>query len=119
MSAVLYIDDETDILELAVIYFADKGIALKTAVNARDGIALLAQGNFSVVISDGRMPGLNGLELYDVLRKQHGYRGHFILVSGHYSEDDDLPKLPGISYVLTKPIDFDDLIVKVRALLDS
>lgn len=117
MSLVLYIDDEPDILELAEIYFAEQGIQVHTACNGQDGLDLMAKNTYAVIISDARMPGLKGPELYDVLRNRMGYKGHFILVSGHYNDEDDRGMSPGISYVLTKPIDFDDLITKVRELI--
>ena len=117
MSLVLYIDDEPDILELAEIYFAEQGIKVHTAANAQNGLKLIEQNVYSVVISDARMPGLKGLELYELLRSSPHFKGHFILVSGHYGGEEDQGFPSGIAHVLTKPIDFDDLILKVRALL--
>ena len=117
MSHVLYIDDEPDILELAEIYFAEKGIKIHTAKDANAALKAYSENNFSVIISDARMPGLKGTELFHQLKTQHGFTGHFILVSGHYEshETDALPA--GITLVLTKPIDFDELIGTVSKLL--
>jgi len=117
MSQVLYIDDEPDILELAEIYFAEKGITIHTAKDATAALKAYGEKKFSVIISDARMPGMKGTELFLRLRSDYGFTGHFILVSGHYEphETDALPA--GITLVLTKPIDFDELIGTVSKLL--
>ncbi len=119
MSRVLYIDDEPDILELAEIYFTDHKIDIVTAVSAREALELYKKEPFKVIISDARMPGIMGVELYNELVEKHRFNGKFILVSGHY-ENDDTKNLPqGIDRVLTKPIDFDLLINQVQQYLES
>jgi len=119
MPQVLYIDDEPDILELADIYFAERGIKIQTAKDAQEALKLIEQKPFLVVVSDARMPGMKGTDLYQRLCTQYDFKGHFILVSGHYEshETDSVPA--GIALVLTKPIDFDELINTVSELLKA
>jgi|GEM_PF-1415481 DNA-binding NtrC family response regulator len=118
MQQVLYIDDEPDILELAEIYFADHKIGIKTAQNAEEALKYYAKTPFDVIVSDARMPGVKGTDLYQELVEKHQFKGHFIIVSGHFdgNETKNLPK--GIALVLMKPIDFDDLIERVRYFLN-
>lgn len=117
MQQVLYIDDEPDILELAEIYFGDHNIGIKTALNAEEALKYYAETPFDVIISDARMPGVKGTDLYQELVDRYHFKGHFIIVSGHFdgTEQKTLPK--GIALVLMKPIDFDDLIERVRYFL--
>jgi CheY-like chemotaxis protein len=119
MPQVLYIDDEADILELAEIYFTERGISIQTAKDALEAFNIYEQHAFPVVVSDARMPGMNGTEVYLRLCSQYAFKGHFILVSGHYEtyEKNTLPA--GIAIVLTKPIDFDELIDRVIDLLKT
>ncbi len=119
MPQVLYIDDEPDILELAEIYFAERGIKIQTATYALDAFKLYEENAFPVVVSDARMPGMKGTEVYQHLCSQYAFKGHFILVSGHYEshEKDAVPA--GIALVFTKPIDFDELINTVIDLLKT
>ena len=119
MPQVLYIDDEPDILELAEIYFAERGIQIQTARDALEAFNIYEQNAFPVVVSDARMPGMKGTEVYQRLCSQYAFKGHFILVSGHYEshETDAVPA--GIALVLTKPIDFDELINTVIDLLKA
>ena len=119
MFDVLYIDDEPDILELALIYFADQGIGLHTANDGEEALKFIKSQKYKIIISDARMPGVKGLDLYKSLRDEHAYDGHFILVSGHYETHESHTLPAGITRVLTKPIDFDELIVIVKDLLKA
>jgi len=119
MPQVLYIDDEPDILELADIYFAERGIKIQMARDAEEALKLFKNNSYRIVVSDARMPGMKGTELYERLCSHHGFNGHFILVSGHYESHDTDSVPAGIALVLTKPIDFDELIGKVEALLKT
>ena len=119
MPQVLYIDDEPDILELAEIYFADRGIEIQTAKDALEAFKLYEQQPFPVVVSDARMPGIKGTEVYQRLRSQYAFKGHFILVSGHFECYEKDAVSAGIALFLTKPIDFDELIDRVIDLLKT
>ena len=119
MPQVLYIDDEPDILELAEIYFAERGISIQTAKDGLEALKLYEQKTFPIVVSDARMPGMKGTEVYQRLCSQYGFKGHFILVSGHYESHEKDTVSAGIAMVMTKPIDFDELINTVKDLLKT
>ena len=114
---VLYVDDEPSILELVEIYFKTHGINVGTAKNADEAIELFKNNPIRVVISDSRMPGLKGVELYHILNEKFGFNGVFILVSGNFShrEEGELPE--GVSFTISKPVDYDELALMIRKLL--
>jgi DNA-binding response OmpR family regulator len=116
---ILYIDDETDILDLAEIYFGEQEFNITTAMSATEALPLIKESYFDVIISDAQMPFSSGIELFENLQEQKLRYGSFILVSGHYdlAEKESLPS--GILMVMTKPIDFDELIAKIRSLPQS
>jgi CheY-like chemotaxis protein len=113
---LLYLDDESDILDLVRIFFLDHGLTIATASSPSQALQRVREEDFELIISDARMPEMNGLEFYQVLRSEMGYKGHFILVSGHfdYLDLDHIPQ--GIDRVLMKPIEFDDLFKIVQEL---
>jgi len=117
MAQVLYVDDETDILELVEIHFADKAIPIVTANSALEAEKLVSSHPIKVIISDARMPEIKGTELYLKLKREKNYQGHFILVSGHIEPLAKEVTTQGVSIVLPKPIDFEELIGHVRRLL--
>jgi putative two-component system response regulator len=62
-NAVLFIDDEVNILNSIKRVFADHDFILHTASSARKGLEILSRNEIAVVITDNKMPGMNGLDL--------------------------------------------------------
>jgi CheY-like chemotaxis protein len=63
------------------------------------------------------MPGLNGLEVYDRVRKDEGIRDMPVLfVSANLPQFEDEFKRRKITSILTKPFDLNDLLARVRTL---
>ena len=61
--AVLFIDDEVNILNSLQRVFADHDFTLHTAGSARKGLEILGHNDIAVVVTDNMMPGMNGLDL--------------------------------------------------------
>ncbi len=59
--AILYVDDEPDNLELFSIHFQND-FTLHTATSAEEGLKILASEDIAVVLTDERMPEMNGIE---------------------------------------------------------
>ena len=73
-----------------------------------DAVKLIATEKFSLVISDYKMPGLDGINLFRVLKENFGKQLPFtyFLISGH--PEELLTKNPesiGINAIFMKPID--------------
>lgn len=66
---ILVVDDEAVIRELLSRYFTTRGHAVVAAVDGTNALRLAEQGSFDVVISDLRMPGMDGHELIRRLRQ--------------------------------------------------
>lgn len=66
--SVLVVDDEKWILELASELARAEGHVVETAGGGEQAIEKLSQRKFDVIVSDWKMPGLNGIGLYDHLR---------------------------------------------------
>lgn len=114
---VLCVDDEPAILELVEIYFQNHDLKVALAKNANEAIDLFKKNPIRVVVSDSRMPGLKGVELFHRLRNEFGFSGAFILVSGNFScqEENNLPE--GILLTLAKPVDYDELAIRIKSFL--
>jgi response regulator RpfG family c-di-GMP phosphodiesterase len=76
---ILYVDDEPINLQLFSIH-TSKLYNVLTAENGIDGLnVLLENHHVSVVLSDMKMPGMNGLEFIREARKMHPCKFYFIL----------------------------------------
>jgi two-component system NtrC family sensor kinase len=67
---ILCVDDEPNVLNALRRLFMDDQYTMLTATSARDGLELLGQNNVQIVISDYRMPNMNGVEFLKEVRKR-------------------------------------------------
>ena len=82
MIPLLLVDDDADMLDLMHLAFAETGNFEVTAcLDARDAVEILKQRPIEVVISDYRMPVMNG-GVFVRAARETGYKGLFIIYSG-------------------------------------
>jgi len=68
---ILVIDDEQWILDLASELLRTEGHAVETASSGQQALELMARRQFDVLVSDWKMPGLNGIRLHEHLLATH------------------------------------------------
>ena len=82
MIPVLLVDDDADMLDLMNLAFKESGSFDVTAcLDAREAVSILKQRPIEVVISDYRMPIMNG-GVFVRAARDTGYKGLFIIYSG-------------------------------------
>ena len=69
--SLLLIDDEPNIISFMLRALHDEGYQLFSATNAGDGFEILATNTISVVLSDIRMPGMDGIEFLSRVSRLH------------------------------------------------
>lgn len=113
---VLYVDDEPAMCRAFARMFAHDGsIEIATTNSPQDAIALFARESFDVIVSDLRMPGVDGIQLLSSARRTRpGARR--LLVSGFADLETALQAINnvGVDRLLTKPWDTDELVAAVR-----
>jgi FixJ family two-component response regulator len=71
LDAVLVVDDEPLVLEVAATAISMRGLEVVTAGTADEALALLRQRGFGCLLTDKNLPGMNGIELIrETLRLQ-------------------------------------------------
>src|SRR5262245_58411556 len=60
--AVLWVDDEAELLEPHRMFLQDKGFEVATATNADDAVEMVRRRPFNLVLLDEQMPGKHGLD---------------------------------------------------------
>jgi len=79
---VLLVDDDADMLDLMKLAFSESGnFAITACLDARDAVEVLKKQPIEVVISDYRMPVMNG-GVFVRAARETGYKGLFIIYSG-------------------------------------
>lgn len=117
MTKILIIDDETDICLLLDRFLSKNGYEVTTASNALDGLAELKKTAFDLVISDFRLPDMDGLEF---LKKAKALRPdcRVIIITG-YSDIRmavEVIKYGALDYI-TKPLYPEELLSVVKESL--
>jgi two-component system, NtrC family, sensor kinase len=64
---VLVVDDEMDILDLVALVLEHDGYAVQKALDGQKALDCLAKEGFDLIVSDWKMPGMNGKELHERL----------------------------------------------------
>ena len=119
MSIILFVDDETNILEglRRRLHSVRPDWKLSFAANAESAIAQAAETEPDVVISDMRMPGTDGAELLTVMQQKHPHTARIIL-SGFSEEEAVLRTVGPAHQYLAKPCDDNMLLETIDNALD-
>ena len=117
---VLVVDDDAAIVDQLVECFRLSGISCASATDPIDALRMLHEGlNPAVVLTDLRMPDLDGLGLASrLVQLPHGHRPEIIFVSGHANLQDAIEAMQlGARDLLLKPVDREKLLKSIRAAL--
>ena len=68
---IVLIDDEEDIREVMTLSLKDAGYRVETAADGESGLRLCQEISPRIVITDIRMPGMDGLQVLEALKKSH------------------------------------------------
>lgn len=109
---ILLVDDDADLLQLLSIRLSAAGYRVTAVGTAEAALAQVAIECPQLVLSDVRLPGLDGLALFDTIRARHGALP-VILLTAHGTIPDAVEATArGVYTYLTKPFDG-------KALLDT
>jgi two-component system NtrC family sensor kinase len=117
---VLVVDDQTPVRELVAAVLAADGHAVETARDGADALRILdGQPSYDLIVSDLKMPGLDGPSLYlELTRRWPDTRPHLLFISGFVESPEYAGFLQGTRVqVLLKPFDVDELSRAVATIL--
>jgi two-component system KDP operon response regulator KdpE len=115
-STILVVDDEPPMRRYLSANLKASGYEVLLAADGTEALDLLTQHSFDLVILDIMLPGPDGLEVLQRLRRDQ--RVPVIVVSARGREDDKVIALDfGADDYLTKPFNVEELLARVRAQL--
>ncbi len=116
---ILVVDDEPAIRYSLRCIFEEEGFAVEEAADARAAIERVAAGGIDLVITDLRMPGMDGLELLDALLARPR-APRVIIVTAHGDERTAVTAMKrGATDYFAKPFDNDEVVAVVRRTLEA
>jgi two-component system response regulator PilR (NtrC family) len=115
---ILVVDDEQIIRESLSFVLKKEGYQVDEAANGKEALAKQETRPFDVVITDIEMPEMRGMDLLEHITKRTP-ESFVIMITAFASIETAVAALRkgAYDYVL-KPIDFDDIIHRIRKLLD-
>ncbi|HMA05912.1 MAG TPA: PAS domain S-box protein [Methanomicrobiales archaeon] len=118
MISVLHVDDEQDFLDLTRAFLEKSGdIRLEGVTSAESALERLEETRYDAIISDFRMPGMDGIGLLKHLRES-GNRIPFIILTGRGGEQVAIEALNnGADFYLQKGTDPRVLFIELRNLI--
>jgi len=116
---VLLIEDDASAAQALDQVLAGEGMDVATANRGDDGLKLAEQGTYDLVLTDFKMPGLNGLDLIKQLHKSKP-RLPIILMTAHGTTETaiEATKLGAYDYLL-KPFEMEELLTLLRKAISS
>jgi C4-dicarboxylate-specific signal transduction histidine kinase/CheY-like chemotaxis protein len=118
---ILVVDDEPSIVDILYDVLRMDGHQIETAVNGRLALSKLSSGSFDVVISDLKMPGMSGQELYRHLQaSESALLSRIIFTTGDVANQDTQSFLQeSRTPYLQKPFNLNEVRRLVQEILAS
>jgi len=117
---ILIIDDEASVLNTLKRLFRNKPYEVFSALSGEEGLALLENQSVDLIISDMRMPYMDGAEFLSIVKETYPLTER-ILLTGYSDMDSTIKAINdgGIFGYMSKPWDVDQLISLVENALDQ
>lgn len=117
MKKILVIDDEPEILKTIRKYLELEGYKVLTAENGQNGIEIFQQQKPILIITDVKMPGMNGIDLLKKV-KEIDSDTEVIVITGHGDLEISVDALRlDASDFISKPVDIEHLLLSVERAL--
>ena len=114
---ILLVDDEADLLSLWKVRFESNGYEVTTALSGEEALAQMSVINPSLVITDLRMPGIDGMQLFEAIRSRNKAIP-VIIITAHGSIPEAIEATKhGVFSFLTKPIEGMELVREAERAL--
>lgn len=115
---ILIADDEKPIRDSIKLILEEEGYTTDVAGDGEEALQKIQAENFDIVITDIKMPKVDGIQVLDSASKI-APETFFIIMTAYASVNTAIDALRHGAYdYLVKPIEFDDLLLRVKRLLD-
>ncbi|KAF0219768.1 MAG: response regulator [Geobacteraceae bacterium] len=119
-NSILLVDDEPNVLAALQRALVDEPLDTRTAQSGEEGVAALRSQTFKIVISDERMPGMDGAEFLSIVRERFPETVRMML-TGHASIEATMRAVNSgeIYRFFTKPWNEIELKLAIRSAIEK
>jgi DNA-binding NtrC family response regulator len=125
MYNVLIVEDDDRLREQLARFYEQEGFRVTAAACGEDGVARLAEERFAIVVSDVKMPGMDGFQLARHVREKYSDTDVILITAfGNIKQAVEAMKI-GASDYITKPFQpeairlVSEKLIEKRSLLDE
>src|SRR3990170_5032079 len=116
---ILVIDNEEGICRMVEAVLTDAGYEVQTCTRSFDAVEKFVPGRWDLVISDVKMPGMNGLEVLQKV-KEKDPAIPVVMITAYATVEMSIQALRRGAYdMLTKPFEPEELLYRVRNALQQ
>lgn len=116
MKQILLIDDDIELCEMLKEYFGSENFILNAVHTGDGGVKNALSGEYDVIVLDVMLPGLNGFEVLQEIRKES--TTPILMLTARGNEVDRIVGLEmGADDYLPKPFNPRELVARLRAIL--
>ncbi len=112
--SILVVDDEERLAHSLTELLREEGYEVDFAVGGKSGMEAFARQDYRLVITDLRMPEVDGFQLIDFLARKHPATA-VIVITGHATTQSAIEAIHlRVADYLTKPFEFDFLLASIE-----
>ncbi len=112
---ILVVDDQEDMRDYLRDILEERGYRTETAASGAQALERVQAGGFHLVISDIRMPGMDGLALLDAIKASEGFSPFVILITAFGDIEDTVRLIDRGAYdYIIKPFRMEQILIAVK-----
>ena len=117
MVKILVVDDDKNIRKLMTVVLESEGFTVLSASDGKKALEIMDKETVDMVIVDIMMPNIDGYEFTECVRESNAKLPIIMVSAKQLAEDRKKGFVAGIDDFMVKPIDTEELVLHVRALL--
>jgi len=119
METILIVDDEKNYLVVLEALLGPEGYEIVTTDNASDALRIIGKSDLDLVITDMKMPGMNGMELLEESKKIKSDLP-IIMMTAHGTIEMAVEAMKKLAYdYITKPFQNEELKLTIKKALEN
>ncbi len=119
MANILVVDDEVDIARMIESLLVDEGHTVAVAFNGEEAFKYLEENSTQLILSDIRMPQMNGVQLLGKVKDKFGNTPPVIFLTSYAEVNEEDAHTKGASAYIHKPFDLEELLEVVDTVLEA
>ena len=121
MRTILVVEDYDDVRQMLRILLESESFCVLEASSGAEALQILRSGQPDLIMMDLALPGFDGFETIRRIRKIDGFQNTPIMILTAYSGPAvyETARRAGIDFVISKPIDFDELAELIGRIFED